>query len=127
MLLLNLLSLIILQGFREHKYGCLRATKILAEMRNTLALIVVLCINSPKDGSKEHENLWVAFKYDISHSNQLRCFLSSDDLDGLEQFIQDLASKHIISHMEQKFVFSITKCKTINYIHDESFSNIQVH
>ncbi|XP_075101206.1 uncharacterized protein LOC107825691 isoform X2 [Nicotiana tabacum] len=81
-----------------------RATKTLAEMRSTFGASCchLLCINSSKDGSGEHENLWAAFKTDISHGQQLRCFLSSDDLDELEKFIQDLASKHIIPHMEQK-------------------------
>ncbi|CAN4113940.1 unnamed protein product [Withania somnifera] len=62
----------------------------------------LLCINSSKDGSEEHENLWAAYKTDISHGQQLCSFLSSDDLDELKNFIQDLSSKHIIPHMEQK-------------------------
>ncbi|XP_049371652.1 uncharacterized protein LOC125836521 [Solanum verrucosum] len=81
-----------------------RATKTLAEMRSTFGANCchLLCINSSKDGSEEHENLWSAYKTDISHGQQLRCFLSSDDLDELKKFVQDLSSKHIIPHMEQK-------------------------
>ncbi|KAJ8565224.1 hypothetical protein K7X08_007800 [Anisodus acutangulus] len=81
-----------------------RATKTLAEMRSTFGANCchLLCINSSKDGSEEHENLWAAYKTDISHGQQLRCFLSSDDLDELKKFVQDLSSKHIIPHMEQK-------------------------
>ncbi|KAJ8574174.1 hypothetical protein K7X08_025979 [Anisodus acutangulus] len=81
-----------------------RATKTLAEMRSTFGANCchLLCINSSKDGSKEHENLWSAYKTDISHGQQLRCFLSSDDLDEMKKFVQDLSSKHIIPHMEQK-------------------------
>ncbi|KAM3357419.1 trafficking protein particle complex subunit 8 [Capsicum galapagoense] len=81
-----------------------RATKTLAEMRSTFGANCchLLCINSSKDGSGEHENLWAAYKTDISDGQPLRSFLSSDDVDELKKFIQDLSSKHIIPHMEQK-------------------------
>jgi len=40
-----------------------RATKTLAEMRSTFGANCchLLCINSSKDGSEEHENLWSAY------------------------------------------------------------------
>lgn len=81
-----------------------RATKTLAEMRSTFGANCcrLLCINSSKDGSEEHENLWAAYKTDISPGQQLCCFLSADDLDELKKFVHDLSSKHIIPHMEQK-------------------------
>lgn len=81
-----------------------RATKTLAEMRSTFGANCcrLLCINSSKDGSEEHENLWAAYKTDISPGQQLCCFLSADDLDELKKFVHDLSSRHIIPHMEQK-------------------------
>lgn len=52
-----------------------RATKTLAEMRSTFGANCcrLLCINSSKDGSEEHENLWAAY---VSESSKLICFMS---------------------------------------------------
>ncbi|KAA8518448.1 hypothetical protein F0562_015922 [Nyssa sinensis] len=80
-------------------------TKILAAMRSTFGSndCRLLCINSSEDGLVEHqENPWVPHKTDASPSQHLGCFLNIDDLDEIKNVMQDLSSKHIIPHMEQK-------------------------
>ncbi|KAM7505064.1 hypothetical protein LguiB_003968 [Lonicera macranthoides] len=81
-----------------------RATKILAEMRSTFGLndCRMLCINSSEDELDHSGNLWTPYKSDASPSQRLGCFLSIEDLDELKDMVQDLSSKHIIPHMEQK-------------------------
>uniref|UniRef100_A0A5B6ZRC8 Putative trafficking protein particle complex subunit 8 n=1 Tax=Davidia involucrata TaxID=16924 RepID=A0A5B6ZRC8_DAVIN len=80
-------------------------TKILAEMRSTFGSndCRLLCINSSEDGLAEHQqNPWAPHKTDASPSQRLGCFLNIDDLDEIKNIMQDLSSKHIIPHMEQK-------------------------
>ncbi|PSS15857.1 Trafficking protein particle complex subunit like [Actinidia chinensis var. chinensis] len=82
-----------------------KATKYLTEMRNTFGSndCGLLCINSSQDGLFEHqENPWALYKTESSPSQRLGCFLNIDDMDELQNSMQDLSSKHIIPHMEQK-------------------------
>ncbi|KAG5524716.1 hypothetical protein RHGRI_031404 [Rhododendron griersonianum] len=81
------------------------ATKILSEMRNTFGSndCGLMCINSSQDGLEEHqENPWALHKAESSPGQHLGCFLNNDDRDELKIAMQDLSSKHIIPHMEQK-------------------------
>ncbi|KAK3031415.1 hypothetical protein RJ639_036156 [Escallonia herrerae] len=74
-------------------------------MRSTFGLNAcrLLCLNSSQDGLADHqENLWAPFKSDASPGQRLGCFLSMEDLDELTDIMQDLSSKLIIPHMEQK-------------------------
>ncbi|KAK3028703.1 hypothetical protein RJ639_038956 [Escallonia herrerae] len=82
-----------------------KALKVLADMRSTFGLNAcrLLCLNSSQDGLADHqENLWAPFKSDASPGQRLGCFLSMEDLDELTDIMQDLSSKLIIPHMEQK-------------------------
>ncbi|XP_074281590.1 uncharacterized protein LOC141606378 isoform X2 [Silene latifolia] len=82
-----------------------KASKILMEMRNTFGSndCQILCINSSKDVSVEGEaNPWASFKSDDSFKDNLGCFLNTDDIDEIKVLMQDLTTKHIIPHMEQK-------------------------
>lgn len=82
-----------------------KATKILTEMKSKFGSndCRLLCINSSGDGSMDRqENPWAPYKFDASPSQGLGCFLSIDDLNELKDMVQDLSSKHIIPHMEQK-------------------------
>ncbi|KAK3004340.1 hypothetical protein RJ639_018256 [Escallonia herrerae] len=82
------------------------ALKVLADMRGTFGLNAcrLLCLNSSQDGLADHqENLWAHYqKSDASPGQRLGCFLSMEDLDELTDIMQDLSSKQIIPHMEQK-------------------------
>ncbi|KAK2968934.1 hypothetical protein RJ640_003621 [Escallonia rubra] len=82
-----------------------KALKVLADMRSTFGLNAcrLLCLNSFQDGLADHqENLWAPYKSDASPGQRLGCFLSMEDLDELTDIMQDLSSKQIIPHMEQK-------------------------
>lgn len=81
-----------------------RATKILAEMRNTFGSndCRLLCINSSQDGLVDHEpNPWDPYSSSASRGQQLGCLLNNEDLDELKDFVRDLSSKDIIPYMEQ--------------------------
>lgn len=85
-----------------------KATKILSHMRNTFGSndCGLMCINSSQDGLVEHqENPWTLYKTESSPGQHLGCFLNVDDMDELKIAMQDLSSKHIIPHMEQKIRF----------------------
>ncbi|KAL6988128.1 hypothetical protein U1Q18_013875 [Sarracenia purpurea var. burkii] len=82
-----------------------KAIKSLTEMRNTFGSndCGLLCINSSQDELVEHqENPWALYKTEPSPGQLLGCFLNIDDIDELKNTMQDLSSKHIIPHMEQK-------------------------
>ncbi|KAK9289806.1 hypothetical protein L1049_007966 [Liquidambar formosana] len=96
------------QDGASEKYICLFLswrTKILTEMKSTFGFndCRLLCINSSEDGLVDHQdNPWASYKTDASPSQQLGCFLNVDDLNEIKDLMQDLSSKHIIPHMEQK-------------------------
>ncbi|KMT11297.1 hypothetical protein BVRB_5g109810 isoform A [Beta vulgaris subsp. vulgaris] len=76
-----------------------KASKILSEMKNTFGSneCQLLCINSTQDGSVENQvNPWSFCKSIKEH------FLNTDDVDQIMALMQDLTTKHIIPHMEQK-------------------------
>ncbi|KAK9156892.1 hypothetical protein Scep_003466 [Stephania cephalantha] len=82
-----------------------KASNILAEMRSTFGSneCRLLTINSAEDGSTDwQDNPWIPHKIDASISQDLGCLLNMDDINEMKNFMQDLASKHIIPHMEQK-------------------------
>nr|XP_043638144.1 trafficking protein particle complex subunit 8 [Erigeron canadensis] len=82
-----------------------RATKILAEMRNTFGSndCRLLCINSSQDGIADHEpNPWEHYSSNISPGQHLGCLLNNEDVDELKEFVRDLSSKDIIPNMEQR-------------------------
>ncbi|KAG2545392.1 hypothetical protein PVAP13_9KG306369 [Panicum virgatum] len=81
------------------------AVNVLAEMRSTLGLndCKLLCINSSTeaDGSNP-DNLWLPYKALGLENHEGTCFLSTDDVNEIKDFMQDFASNHIIPYMEQK-------------------------
>ncbi|RLN41220.1 trafficking protein particle complex subunit 8 [Panicum miliaceum] len=81
------------------------AVNVLAEMRSTLGLndCKLLCINSSTeaDGSNP-DNSWLPYKALGLENREGTCFLSTDDLNEIKDFMQDFASNHIIPYMEQK-------------------------
>ncbi|MQL72415.1 hypothetical protein Taro_004755 [Colocasia esculenta] len=82
-----------------------KAGHILAEMRSTYGVhdSRLLCINSAQDMVwDEANNPWLNNKIGELTSRDVACFLSSDDLNEIRDFMQDLCSKCIIPHMEQK-------------------------
>ncbi|XP_043712997.1 trafficking protein particle complex subunit 8 isoform X2 [Telopea speciosissima] len=82
-----------------------KATNVLTEMRSTFGIndSRLLCINSAKDGSEERiGSLWTPYKTDASPSQDLGCLLNVNDVSEIKDLMQDLSSKHIIPHMEQK-------------------------
>ncbi|KAJ4962216.1 hypothetical protein NE237_022155 [Protea cynaroides] len=82
-----------------------KATNVLTEMRSTFGMndCRLLCINSAKDGSEERiGSLWTPYKTDTSPSQDLGCLLNVNDVSEIKDLMQDLSSKHIIPHMEQK-------------------------
>ncbi|KAL8255725.1 hypothetical protein R6Q59_030792 [Mikania micrantha] len=82
-----------------------RATKILAEMRNTFGSndCRLLCINSSQDQLVDRElNPWDPYGSNASHGQNLGCLLNQEDMDELKDFVRDLSSKDIIPNMEQR-------------------------
>ncbi|KAI3823375.1 hypothetical protein L1987_04810 [Smallanthus sonchifolius] len=82
-----------------------RATKILAEMRNTFGSndCRLLCINSSQDRLADHEpNPWAPYGSNASPGQHLGCLLNNEDMDELKAFVRDLLSKDIIPNMEQR-------------------------
>lgn len=84
-----------------------KATNILAEMRSTFGLYdcKLLCINSAQGvGDGWRDNPWIHCKQksEAANSQEIGSCLNIDDLNGIKDFMQDFASKHIIPHMEQK-------------------------
>ncbi|XP_071710414.1 uncharacterized protein [Rutidosis leptorrhynchoides] len=82
-----------------------RATKILAEMRNTFGSsdCRLLCINSSQDGLVDHEpNPWDHYSSSASRGQHSGCLLNNEDIDELKDFVRDLSSKYIIPNMEQR-------------------------
>ncbi|KAL6638002.1 hypothetical protein ACP70R_025574 [Stipagrostis hirtigluma subsp. patula] len=81
------------------------AVNVLAEMRSTLGLndCKLLCINSSteEDGSNADDS-WLPYKALGLNNNEGACFLNTDDLNEIKDFMQDFASNHIIPYMEQK-------------------------
>ncbi|PIA54301.1 hypothetical protein AQUCO_00900680v1 [Aquilegia coerulea] len=81
------------------------ATNVVSEMRGTFGAsdCRMLCINSAENGSKDwQDNPWSACNSDALLGQDLGCFLNMDDLDEIKDLMQELSSKHIIPHMEQK-------------------------
>ncbi|KAJ0966330.1 hypothetical protein J5N97_027468 [Dioscorea zingiberensis] len=87
-----------------------KAANILAEMRSTFGSndCKLLCINSSQDGLVEWQNNpWAPYltfkkKANSPSTHDVGCYLSMDDLNEIKDFMQDLTSKHVIPHMEQK-------------------------
>lgn len=76
-----------------------KASKILSEMKNTYGSneCELLCINSSQGVSVEGlVNPWSSCKSIKEH------FLDTNDIDQIKVFMQELTTKHIIPHMEQK-------------------------
>uniref|UniRef100_A0A0D9ZE43 Uncharacterized protein n=1 Tax=Oryza glumipatula TaxID=40148 RepID=A0A0D9ZE43_9ORYZ len=81
------------------------AMNILAEMKSTLGLndCKLLCINSSTEADgADAENSWLPYKSHGLHNQDGACWLNTDDLNEIKDFMQDLASNHIIPYMEQK-------------------------
>lgn len=81
------------------------AVNILAEMRSTLGLndCKLLCINSSAQAhGSDADNSWLPYKAHGLHNHEGACFLNTDDLNEIKDFMQDFASNHIIPYMEQK-------------------------
>lgn len=82
-----------------------RATKILAEMRNTFGAndCRLLCINSLQGEALDHEpNPWEFYMPNASPDQHLGRLLNKEDVDELKDFVRDLSSKDIIPNMEQR-------------------------
>ncbi|KAL9230618.1 hypothetical protein vseg_005946 [Gypsophila vaccaria] len=82
-----------------------KASKILMEMKSTFGPndCQLLCINSTKDVSIEGQaSPWASFQPVDSFKGHMGCFLNTDDIDEIKILMQDLTTKHIIPHMEQK-------------------------
>lgn len=81
-----------------------KAANILAEMKTTFGSndCKFLCINSAQGVGDRRDISWVPYKTRASLSREIACFLDVDDLNGIRDFMLDLASNHIIPHMEQK-------------------------
>lgn len=82
-----------------------KASTIISEMRGTFGSSEcrMLCINSAENGSVyRQDNPWSLYKPDPKLGQDLGCFLNVDDLDEMRDLMQELSSKHIIPHMEQK-------------------------
>ncbi|KAK9072718.1 hypothetical protein SSX86_009153 [Deinandra increscens subsp. villosa] len=82
-----------------------RATKILAEMRNTFGSndCRLLCINSSQDQLIDREpNPWDPYGSNASSGQNLGCLLNHEDVDELKDFVRNLSSKDIIPNMEQR-------------------------
>ncbi|XP_024985090.1 trafficking protein particle complex subunit 8 isoform X2 [Cynara cardunculus var. scolymus] len=82
-----------------------RATKLLAEMRNTFGSneCRLLCFNSSEDGLVDHQpNPWDPYASVASPGQHLGRLLNKDDIDELKDFVRDLSSKDIIPNMEQR-------------------------
>ncbi|KAL6894210.1 hypothetical protein ACP4OV_008308 [Aristida adscensionis] len=81
------------------------AVNVLAEMRSNLGLndCKLLCINSSTeaDGSNADDS-WLPYKALGFNNSEGACFLNTDDLNEIKDFMQDFASNHIIPYMEQK-------------------------
>ncbi|XP_057525663.1 uncharacterized protein LOC130805064 isoform X2 [Amaranthus tricolor] len=76
-----------------------QASKILSDVKNTFGSneCQLLCINSLQGGSEDIEyNPWSSFKSIKEH------FLDADDIEQIKFLMQDLTTKHVIPHMEQK-------------------------
>ncbi|XP_006650699.2 trafficking protein particle complex subunit 8 isoform X1 [Oryza brachyantha] len=81
------------------------AINILAEMKSTLGLndCKLLCINSSTEADGvDAEDSWLPYKSYGLHNQEGACWLNMDDLNEIKDFMQDLASNHIIPYMEQK-------------------------
>ncbi|XP_076953793.1 uncharacterized protein LOC143627976 [Bidens hawaiensis] len=82
-----------------------RATKILAEMRNTFGSneCRLLCINSSQGQLVDHKpNPWDPYVSNALPGQHLGCLLNNEDMDELKVFVRDLSSKDIIPNMEQR-------------------------
>ncbi|KAI7725801.1 hypothetical protein M8C21_013972 [Ambrosia artemisiifolia] len=82
-----------------------RATKILAEMRNTFGSneCRLLCINSSQGQLVDHTpNPWDPYGSNASPGQHLGCLLNNEDIEELRDFVRDLSSKDIIPNMEQR-------------------------
>lgn len=82
-----------------------KASKILQDMKSTFGSndCQLLCINSLQDRSVEIEDdPWSSWGLDSSPAKHLGGFLSTEDIDEMKVLLNDLTTKHIIPHMEQK-------------------------
>ncbi|KAJ4758914.1 Trafficking protein particle complex subunit 8 [Rhynchospora pubera] len=81
------------------------AASIFAEMKGTFGQYdcKVLSINSLREGDENNNDaLWLPYRnYGILDHNK-KCCLNTDDLNQIREFMQDLATNHIIPYMEQK-------------------------
>ncbi|KAK1310348.1 hypothetical protein QJS10_CPA08g00028 [Acorus calamus] len=82
-----------------------KATNLLAEMRSTFGSndCRLLCINSAQGTVREwNDNPWAPFVSASQQSQDAEFFLNVDDVSEIMNLMQDLSTKHIIPHMEQK-------------------------
>ncbi|KAJ8426195.1 hypothetical protein Cgig2_008912 [Carnegiea gigantea] len=82
-----------------------KASKILQDMKSTFGSndCQLLCINSSQDRAVEIEDdPWSSWGLDSSPAKHLGGFLSTEDIDEMKVLMNDLTTKHIIPHMEQK-------------------------
>ncbi|KAL8159001.1 hypothetical protein V2J09_000538 [Rumex salicifolius] len=81
------------------------ASKILSEMKSTFGSndCQLLSINTSSDGEDEKkDNPWASYKSVPSVNHCAGCFLNMDDINEIKILVQDLSTKHIIPHIEQK-------------------------
>ncbi|XP_058085040.1 uncharacterized protein LOC131232663 [Magnolia sinica] len=82
-----------------------KASGVLAEMRSTFGSndCRLLCINSGQGVvGEQNDNIWMPYKADALPGQDIGRLLNMDDLNEIKDLMQDLSSKHIIPHMEQK-------------------------
>lgn len=81
-----------------------KVSNILAEMRSTFGSnCKFLCINSAEARSDDGKDVpWMPYGSHILHGDNTARLLSSEDINGVRDFMQDLSSNYIIPHMEQK-------------------------
>ncbi|WOK92067.1 trafficking protein particle complex subunit 8 isoform X1 [Canna indica] len=81
-----------------------KVTSILAEMRNTFGSnCKLLCINSAEHADGASKDIsWMPYGSHTLPRDDIACFLSSDDINSVRDFMQDFSCNYIIPHMEQK-------------------------
>ncbi|THU74886.1 hypothetical protein C4D60_Mb04t38130 [Musa balbisiana] len=81
-----------------------KITSILAEMRNTYGSnCKLLCINSAQSANGNGKDIqWMPYGSHVLHNDDIACFLSTDDINAVRDFMLDLSSNYVIPHVEQK-------------------------
>nr|XP_009397412.1 PREDICTED: trafficking protein particle complex subunit 8 isoform X1 [Musa acuminata subsp. malaccensis]XP_009397413.1 PREDICTED: trafficking protein particle complex subunit 8 isoform X1 [Musa acuminata subsp. malaccensis] len=81
-----------------------KITSILAEMRNTYGSnCKLLCINSSQSANGNGKDIqWMPYGSHVLRNDDIACFLSTDDINAVRDFMLDLSSNYVIPHVEQK-------------------------